>query len=315
MSTRSTTSPPVAIIAAITVGAAVPCAAQDNQPPAQLASPGSNDLRFSIAAGYQRLFETDLDGGGTFSVNRIGLELKAQTKIAADWRLDLNLRYLFGDYDFTGAVNLGGNPWSDVTTLQMDARFHWRVNDDLAVIFGPFIMWSRETGASWNDAFTGGAFGGVLIRSGDNLAWGGGFGVSSQLDDSVLVYPVLFLDWTINDDMKLTSTAGPVGLAFTGLEFVWAFAEEYEAAAGFRYEFRRFRLDNTGVAPGGIGEDSSFPVWVRFSFRFNDNIAADLYAGFVTGTSFQVDNVNGVRLGEDDTDLAPTVAFNVRVDF
>lgn len=303
------------MITAITLAAALPCAAQDTQEPLAGAPSGDNDLRFSISAGYQQLFETDLDSGGTFSVNRVGLELKAQTKIAAQWRMDVNVRYLFDDYDFTSAVNLGGDPWSDVTTLQMDARFQWWANSDLAVIFGPFVMWSRETGAGWSDAFTGGAFAGVLVRSSETFAWGGGLGVSSQLDDSVLVYPVLFLDWTINDDMTLTSVAGPVGLAFTGLEFVWAFAEEYELAAGFRYEFRRFRLDDTGFAPNGVGEDSSFPVWARFSYRFNENIAADLYAGFVTGTTFKVDSLDGVQLGEDDTDLAPMIAFTVRVDF
>ena len=320
MNTPANGTRPAAIIVALTVAAAVPCAVRNIGETAQLTTPldassGGNDLRFSISAGYQGLFETDIDGGGDFSVDRVGLELNAQTEIAADWRLDLNLRYLFDDYDFSNAVKLGGDPWSDITTLEMDARFQWWVNSDLAVIFGPFVMWSRESGASWNDAVTGGGFAGVLIRSGDNLAWGGGIGVSSQLEDSVLVYPVLFLDWTITDDMKLTSVAGPVGLAFTGLEFVWAFAEQYEAAAGFRYEFRRFRLDDAGVAPGGVGEDSSFPMWVRLSYRFNDRISADLYAGFVAGTSFELDNSRGRRLGSDDTDLAPTVAFTVRVNF
>jgi len=320
VTTPGNVTPPASLIAALTVAAVMPCAAQAIENTAQLTTPvnpstAGNELQFSISAGYQRLFESGIDGGGDFSVDRVGLELKAQTEIATDWRMDLNLRYLFDDYDFSNAVRLGGNPWSDITTLEMDARFQWWVNRDIAVIFGPFVMWSRESGASWNDAITGGAFAGVLVRSSNNLAWGGGIGVSTQLEDSALVYPLLFLDWTLADDMKLTSVAGPVGLAFTGLELVWTFAEEYEAAAGFRYEFRRFRLDDTGVAPGGVGEDSSFPMWVRLSYRFSDRISADLYAGFVAGTSFELDNSRGRRLGSDDTDLAPTVAFTVRVNF
>ena len=320
MTTPGNVTPPASLIAALTFAAAIPCAAQAIEDTAQLTTPvnpstAGNELQFSISAGYQRLFESGIDGGGDFSVDRVGLELKAQTEIATDWRMDLNLRYLFDDYDFSNAVRLGGNPWSDITTLEMDARFQWWMNRDIAVIFGPFVMWSRESGASWNDAITGGAFAGVLVRSSNNLAWGGGIGVSTQLEDSALVYPLLFLDWTLADDMKLTSVAGPVGLAFTGLELVWTFAEEYEAAAGFRYEFRRFRLDDTGVAPGGVGEDSSFPMWVRLSYRFSDRISADLYAGFVASTSFKLDNASGRRLGNDDTDLAPTIALTVRVNF
>jgi len=308
---------PVAVVALFTV--VCPCPAQSPAAPGneQAIEPPLDpaDLTFSIAAGYQFLYRTDLDAGGSFTVDRIGLELKAKTKLSRDWRVEGNLRYLFNDYDFNAAAGLGGDPWSDIHTIQMDARFEWWVTNDLVVIFGPFLMWSRESGASWDDAVTGGAFAGVMYVSSSTLAWGAGIGISSQLEDSMLVYPLLFLDWRFNTNMKLTSVAGPVGLAFTGLEWVWEFADHFEYGVGGRYEFRRFRLDDSGFAPGGVGEDTSIPFWTRLSYRFNDNYAVDLYAGFVAGGKFTVDDFNGRQLGSDNSDLVPTLAIAFRLKF
>jgi len=308
---------PVAAVALLTV--VCPCPAQDPAAPGNrpaIEPPmDDTDLTFSVAAGYQFLYRTDLDAGGSYTVDRVGLEFKAKTKLGQDWRVEGNLRYLFNDYDFNAAPSLGGDPWSDIHTLQMDVRFEWWVTNDLVVIFGPFLMWSRESGASWDDAVTGGAFAGVMYISSSTLAWGAGIGISSQLEDSVLVYPLMFLDWKFNTNMKLTSVAGPVGLAFTGIEWVWEFADHFEYGVGARYEFRRFRLDDSGFAPGGVGEDTSIPFWTRLSYRFNDNYTVDLYAGFVAGGRFKVDDANGNRLGSDDSKLAPTLAIAFRLKF
>ncbi len=308
---------PVAVLALLAV--VCPCAAQDpaavgNQPAAQPPL-DDTDLTLSISAGYQFLFRTNLDAGGSYSVDRVGLELKVKTKIGQDWRVEGNLRYLLNDYDFNAVVGLGGDPWSDIHTLQMDVRFEWWTTNDIVVMFGPFVMWSRESGASWDRALTGGVFAGVMYVSSAQLAWGAGIGVSSQLEDSVLVYPILFLDWKFSSDMKLTSVAGPVGLAFTGIEWVWEFADHFEFGVGARYEFRRFRLDDSGFAPGGVGEETSIPFWGRLSYRFNDNFSVDVYAGVVAGGTFQVDDANGNRLGDDDSRLAPTLAIAFRVNF
>ncbi len=155
MSNRSNSALHAIAIALATVGIAVgPCPAQSGQTqePQRVADPPMEDadLKFSISAGYQHIFNTNLDGGGTYQIDRVGLELKARTRLSDEWRLDFNLKYLFDDYKFTDAVNLGGNPWSDINTLLLDARAQWWMTNDLALIFGPFLMWSRESKkAAW----------------------------------------------------------------------------------------------------------------------------------------------------------------------
>lgn len=305
----------------ITIAAAVaPCVAQEpaavgDEPPDQPPPAEGADLTFSVSAGYQYIFRTDLDVGGSYAVDRLGLELKTKSKLSSEWALEGNLKYLFNDYNFNSAPALGGDPWSDIHILELDVQAQWWPANDIMVFFGPFIEWSRESGSSWGDAVTGGGFGGVMFISSPNLIWGGGIGVSSQIEDSVLVYPIIILDWKFHGDMKVSSVAGPVGLSFTGLEWVWTFAEHWEFGVGGRYEYRRFRLDNSGFAPGGVGQDTSIPFWARVSFRLDKQVSADLYAGMVAGGNFRVENLNGVRLGEDDSGLAPTLAVTVRVNF
>ena len=308
----------VAVLAALCLAGT---AVAQTPPPAgqveELPLPGS-DLRFSLSAGYQFIFETDVKPIGTVDIDRTGLELKGRTTIARDFRLEMNFRFMFSNYDFNNAVVLdpiNGDPWDDIQTILLDGRIEWWMTNDIAMIFGPFLMFSRESSAEWNDAFTGGGFVGFMFISSRNLVWGGGLGISTQICDSLLVYPIIILDWKINDQLKLSSVAGPVGLAYTGLELIWDVGHGFEAGFGFRYEYRRFRLGPTGFAPNGAGEDTSWPLWARISYSFNEHVEIDLYGGLVAGGRFKVDDFNGRPLTREDYDITPTLALGVRVNF
>ena len=81
MSHRANSAPHAIAIALATVGIAVgPCPAQtgQTQEPQRVAEPPIEDtgLQFSISAGYQHIFKTTLDAGGTYKIDRVGLELK-----------------------------------------------------------------------------------------------------------------------------------------------------------------------------------------------------------------------------------------------
>lgn len=313
---------PIFITAAAAIGlgvVAVPCPAQD--PAADegegLPLPGS-DLTFSVDAGYQFIAETDLNTTGMVDIARLAATLKGRGDIARDWRLELNLRFQLSEYGFTGATTLdplNGDPWDDIQTIQADARLEWWMINDVAMFFGPFVMASRESSADWDDAATAGGFVGFMFISSENLVWGGGLGVSTQIKDDLLIYPILVLDWQINDQLKLSSVAGPVGLTYTGLELIYDFGHGLELGLGFRYEFRRFRLGSTGFGPNGVGEDTSLPVWVRLSYEIDDNFQLDVYGGFVSGGSFKVDDFNGRPLTQDDYEATPTLAVALRFTF
>ena len=70
------------VVVAAILAIVSPCPAQDpaavgNQPAAQPPL-DDTDLTLSISAGYQFLFRTDVDMGGSYTVDRVGLELKGK---------------------------------------------------------------------------------------------------------------------------------------------------------------------------------------------------------------------------------------------
>jgi hypothetical protein len=105
---------------------------------------------------------------------------------------------------------------------------------------------------------------------------GGGIGVLTQLEDDPLVFPVIIINWNFSEDWRVTSRLfGPAGRQ--GAEVVWNFHKDWEAAFGAAYKDSRFRLDDSGVAPNGVGEETSIPVWLRLGYSFNQNITASIW--------------------------------------
>jgi hypothetical protein len=311
----------LSLAAAAAVAASDPCAGQADQThqdtPEKLPNPGS-DLTLSLSGGYQRIFDMDLETTGDVSIDRAGVHFQARGSVARDVRLEVNFRYLYDNYDFGGAFVLdpiNGSPWESINTLALDATIEWWIVNDCAILFGLTLDSSGETGADWDKSVTGGGRFGVMFVANKSLVWGLGLGVSSRLEDSALVYPILILNWHISPQARLASVAGPVGIASTGLEFVYDLGGGLETGVGFRYEYRRFRLDDEGFAAGGVGEDTGIPFWGRISYKFTQNISADLFAGFVFAGRFKVDDLNGVRLTREDADPGATLALAIRFRF
>jgi hypothetical protein len=276
-------------------------------PPAP--APPPEKLTLSLATGFQYIFETDIDGGGEIAITRVPLVIGAEAKISDELDLQANLRYELGLYDFKGISSLGANPWDDIHTLSVDARVVWALNQKTRLWGGPVVLWSRETGADWSDSMVGGAFFGATYIFNRKLIVGGGLGIVSQIEDDILVYPIIVLNWRIGDKTTLSSRAGPAGIAATGAELVRDLGEGWEVGVGARYEFRRFRLDNTGIAPNGVGEETNFPAWVRLSYRFNENFNVDLFCGLALSGRLDLDDTGGNPLARADYDAAPTVAL------
>ncbi len=300
---------------------AEPCAGQGEpthqDTPERLPNPGS-DLTLSLNAGYAHIFDMDLETTGDVSVNRAGVHLQGRGSVARDVRLEMNLRFLYDNYDFGDAFALDpidGEPWENLSTLAFDATIEWWVVNDVALLFGMTLESSGETGSDWDQTITGGGRFGVLFAANKALVWGLGLGITSQLEDSVMVYPIFILNWHISAQARLQSVAGPVGIATTGLEFVYDLGGGLETGVGLRYEYRRFRLDDDGFAPGGVGEDTSIPFWGRISYRFTPNLSADLFAGFIFAGKFKVDDLDGLPLTREDADPGAMLALAVRFKF
>ena len=115
--------------------------------------------------------------------------------------------------------------------------------------------------------------------------------------------------WKITDRLRLTNPfrAGPTGPA--GLELVYKRDEKWEFAGGGAARGFRFRLDDKGPAPDGVGEQSGLPLFARITYKFGPRFKLDFYAGAIVGGQLAVEDSKGDLLAVDDHDTAPIAAL------
>jgi hypothetical protein len=139
---------------------------------------------------------------------------------------------------------------------------------------------------------------------------GAGAGVFSRMAETK-GFPYIVIDWKITEKLRLnnpfrTSPSGPAGL-----ELSYPISDQWEIAAGGAYRSYRFRLDDNGVAPNGIGELDSTVGYARLTFRMGRDFKLDLYGGAAFNGKMRIAGSNGNELGSDDFKTAPIMALSL----
>jgi hypothetical protein len=275
--------------------------------------PERSTASFSVAGGYLYQFSTDFDDGpGSVSVNRAYGTFSSRFEIAPSLNLGLRFGWEGGWYDFDGntplSLGTGASPWNTVQGVQLGANLGWKINEEWSTFVGIFGAAAGETDADASDTLSIGGSVGAMWRANDDFSIGGGVLVSSQIEDDALVIPLLLIDWRINDALKLTNIAGPEAYPTgAGIELVCTAVPQWEFGIGGRYESRRFRLDDRGPAPEGVGEDSSFATWLRVGVRPLNGLRIDVLGGLMVWEEYELDDRNGNDLASSDLDPSPFV--------
>ena len=274
------------------------------------------ELHFSLHTGIEHQFESDLGGAGELDVSRFRFGLGATFTPQADFDVALQFSYAFDDYSFSGITSLGGpEPWDDVHTVGLKATVSYKATSEWTVFAGPVFQFSHESDGDIGDGFTGGGFIGASYVFSRQLVLGGGFGVVSQIEDDARVFPVLVVHWQILDHLRLTSQTAGSGSGIAGLELVYDWRAGWEVAFGGTYAFRRFRLDDQGVAPDGVGEETGIPLHLRVSHRLREDLHLDLYGGITLGGELKLQDSAGSGIASQDYDGTPFVGLALRLRF
>jgi hypothetical protein len=282
--------------------------------------PAGRDLDVTVGGGYLHQFDADIDGGGSVAVDRGYGVVGSRFEISPAVSLGLRVAWEGGWYHFDGASPLtlgtGSNPWHSVQGIQVGAQLGWRLDDRWSLSTGIFGGAAGEPDADAGDALSFGGSVGVAWRANDQLTIGGGVLVASQLEDDALVIPLLTIDWQITDHLRLSNVAGPEAYPTgAGIELVCEAWEAWEFGIGGRWESRRFRLDDRGPAPNGVGEDQGLGLWLRAGVRPTAALRIDLLLGLMVAEEFELDDRNGNRLAKTDVDPAPFIAGFLSYEF
>ena len=268
-----------------------------------------------IRGGYAHQMDTDIDNGGGFSVNRFFIQGGPTYASDEGTSISLAIGYGFDGYDFSGNTGLGGRkPWEDIHSLRFSIPFRWKIKENWTGFVSPTIRFNGETGADFGDTASGGGFGGVAYRFNDRLTIGPGIGVLTQLEDSTQVIPILIINWKITDTLSLNTGSGIGATLGPGLSFDWQPSRAWSFSIGGRYERLRFRLDEDGSVPNGIGEDRSFPLFGGIKYSFTPLAQISIVGGVEIAGELHLEDENGRTLIEENYDPAGFLgfAFNVR---
>ena len=139
-----------------------------------------------------------------------------------------------------------------------------------------------------------------------------GLGVSSEIEDDAGVFPFVLLDWDVTDTVNL-STRGD-GRAVDGPQSVirWKAADGLTLGLGAGYESRRFRLDDSGAAPNGVGEEEAFPVFLSVTYGSPYAFEAFAFGGYKLAGELTMENSSGTTISSSDYDEVPFVGGGLR---
>ncbi len=283
--------------------------------PALMATEGSTQQ-----SGWTTVFDglvvaqddANLSGGGSFSSSRAFLRGGA---LYRDDDLSYGFLLSLGEYSYDFATP-GAAPWDDVRDIRISAPVRFRTNGGAKVFVSPQLRWDYENDASASDGFTYGVFAGVTWQVSPNLEIGPAFGAFSELESNDIdLFPALLVNWQMTDQWSLgTSTAAGASQG-PGVSLRYQASRSTSLSLSTRYERTRFRLDNTGLAPGGIGQDSSVPVVLSVDYKPNPGLSFNAFVGMEFDGELKLEESSGATVSRQSYDDALIAGLAFRVLF
>jgi hypothetical protein len=275
--------------------------------------PAALRTSFSYTPVYQ--FETDVDSGGSFAVERHFLHLDFLKPIDRQTQVGLGVHLDFEHWDFNDAATvLGATPWQEIQRPSLSLSVFHSPSKNWRIFFAPTIgVATTELANSGDSLVYGAAF--SLIRSiNQDLSLGLGIGAFERLEKTG-IYPFVVINWKITDKLSLKNpfSAGPVGPA--GLELVYDSGKRWKFGLGGAYRSYRFRLADDNSVSGGVGEVDFVAAFGRLAYNFAQRFIVDLSVGGLFSGEIGIEDAGGHSLGDSSYDTAPFVGLTFKGRF
>ena len=278
--------------------------------PAQESRPG-----FEVSFSHAEFADADLDGGGELGFRQTNFGIGADWSLGRGEALGLSLGVGLVDYDFSGnPAIIGSDAWGRVTELDLGMNWRRPVGESGMLFIAPNLGVARGEGADWGDSLRFGLIASYGVRVSRTLTFGIGAGIFTGLEETS-GFPVLLVNWQISESWRLGNSfnSGPSGPA--GLELAYSFSPGWEVALGGGWRSDRFRLDENGSNPNGIGEVEGVPVYLRLSWAAEDGLSLGVFGGLYASGEVTTETEGGFELAEDDLDSTPFFGISASLPF
>lgn len=299
-----------------TPAAANPAEPGYTPPPTSSGPPALDPITFSLTGAWAERTKSELDGRADYEVSTFVFEPRVIWAPNRETAWTFSASYGLDEYRFSGSGGLGGlDPWGDITNLSFTALLRTKLSDNWSFIGGPSIRFTAEEGSNLYDGFSGGGFAGLSYRVNDRITIGPGVGVFSEIEGSVQVFPILIVNWELGNNLSLRTGGGTGASRGPGLELVWDRRDKIEFAVGARYDSDRFRLDDVGVAPDGVGEVEGFSLVGRVRWKPTPTVDLSAFGGVRFQSTLRLEDQNGNELFDEDVDPQPIFGLSATIRF
>ncbi|MCC6228874.1 MAG: hypothetical protein IT432_06585 [Phycisphaerales bacterium] len=295
--------------AATTNDAAVPAPAETSNGP---------DVSWRLGAFGEYHLKTDLDHHGDISLSRAGGEVGVNVPFGKAVFLDVAFREESSWYNFSNATDLGGSdsPWDGpMYDHRLISSLFVRHNDTWSYTLAGTIAWSHEDSTA-SESMTGGGLGIVTYSFSENFSLSAGIAASSRLERSARISPVLSIDWKVNDHWRVSGRGvGRLANRGPGLALLYSPGDTWTFGIGASYESREWRLDDQGVAPDGVAEDSRVPIEFSAVWKPSNRVSITGTIGVDAWAEYSLYDKNGDRIGDVQADPTPFVGLEAKLMF
>lgn len=254
----------------------------------QPAASAAPRLPMTASAGLSEQFNTKIDNNGNkstgnFSITRYNVGLKAPFRLNDDFVLATSLRYGLDAYNFNSIVS---PPWHNINTLQAASVLQWKMDDAWTAYGGGFVKMSADNDVALTKGTTGGMLVGFNYKFDDALSMGLGLAISSQLQDSASVLPLITAKWKFADDWRLDVGLTDVATMGYGAEVKWHFDDAWDFGFGVQYHKSRFRVDRPNGSPGvgeGVGQEKAATLYADATWHASPKVDVNGFAGVAAG--------------------------------
>jgi hypothetical protein len=277
-----------------------------------------------VWAGYDHMFNTDINNGGEIQRDSLLLGLSHNFEITEDTSLITNVTYQMDSYDWSKGAKNGGKSgvpsagfrWSEINTPQLVGLLRTKLNDNWGLFGVGLIRMSAETGANLDDAVTyGGGIGFNWVADDKKLSLGLLTGVLTVIEDDPTFAVLPLVKWQFADAWRFTLEPIYTGAIGYGPELTFSPTDSLELGLGASYQKRRFRLDSHKTVKNGVGQETTAPIFLRCGWKPGDGMLLDLYAGVDVAGHVRTARKGGGKLRGNDYDAAPMLGASFTYKF
>jgi hypothetical protein len=279
------------------------------------ASPERSAWRYDVAVTSFHLPEATLDAGGKTNLTSYHFKADARRRINSGSSIGFVFRYGYYDREFSGGGFAALQPWGDTQRLALNTLFLAHLNDEWTYGIRPFVSSFSESGDINSDTVSYGVSIAAVSHWTSDRHLGLGIRAAHGIDGETKLLPFVIVNWRFNDQWRIRNPSEPDLIGAAGLELNYQPGERWELSLLGVYHSPDFRLDESGLAPGGIGEHEGAVALARVNRRWESGLILKGYLGVVIGGTLEVRDARDRVVARTDYDTAPLAGIALERSF